>query len=134
MEPILYIIMRSDIPDCNPGKLAAQSCHVGSQFEMWVRELETQPSQYGELLAEIARWRNGAKTCGTTICLSATQKEIVKAVADTELSDYFCDPTYPWRNWYGEMFLTNELTGSWFFVCEQNEKDLTILKQFNLHK
>lgn len=134
MESVLYIVMRSDIPDMNPGKLAAQAAHVSSDFEMWVRSLEAQPDQYGELLGEIACWRTGANSCGTTICLSATESEIVNAVTGTDFSDYFRDPTYPWKNWYGEHFTTNEVTGAWFFVCNENPNDLAILKKFNLHR
>lgn len=125
--------MRSDIPDMNPGKLAAQSAHVASDFEMWVRNLESQADQYGELLAHIEKWREGAKTCGTTICLSATKSEILETVYKTDFSDYFTDPTYPWRNWFGKVFLSDELTGAWFFVCDENKNDLVVLKQFDLH-
>lgn len=134
INPILYIIMRSDIPDMNPGKLAAQAAHVASDFEMWVRTLESYSDQYGEVLGEIASWREGAKTCGVTICLSATKDEIRQAITKTDFSNSFSDPTYPWRNWYGETFLTNELTGAWFFVCNENSQDLAILKEFSLHQ
>jgi len=134
IEPILYIVMRSDIQDMNPGKLAAQAAHVASDFEMWVRDLESQADQYGELLAHIERWREGARTCGTTICLSATKSEILETICKTDFSDYFTDPTYPWKNYYGELFLTNELSGAWFFVCDENLSDLALMKQFNLHK
>lgn len=134
MEPILYIIMRSDIPDMNPGKLAAQAAHVASDFEHWVKHIESQPDQYSELLYQIAEWRKGAISCGTTICLSATKDEILETIRITDFSGGFVDPTYPWKNWYGTLFLTEELTGSWFFVCDENEKDLELLKKFNLHQ
>lgn len=134
IEPILYIIMRSDLQDNNPGKMMAQSAHVASDFEMWVRHMESQSDQYGELLAEIQAWRDGAGSCGTTICLSGTKSEIVETVMKTDFSDYFRDPTYPWRNYYGEVFLSDEITGAWFFVCDENKNDLVILKQFDLHK
>lgn len=134
IEPILYMIMRSDIPDMNPGKLGAQAFHIGNDFEMWVRDLESQAGQYGELLSHIEKWREGAKTSGTVICLSATKSEILETVYKTDFSDYFTDPTYPWRNWYGEFFLSEEITGAWFFVCDENPNDLTVLKKFNLHK
>jgi hypothetical protein len=134
MEPILYIIMRTDIPDMNPGKLAAQAAHVASDFEHWVRHIEAQADQYSELLYHISEWRRGAISCGTTICLSATEDEINKTIDSTGFSGGFVDPTYPWRNYYGDLFLTEELTGAWFFICDENSKDLEILKTFNLHR
>jgi len=132
MDPILYIIMRSDISDMNPGKLAAQAAHVASDFEMWVKFIESQDG-YGELLGEIHKWREGASTCGTTICLSATREEIQDTVKKVCFSREFVDPTYPWENWYGESFLSSEMTGAWVFVCEENSEDLDVTKKFALH-
>jgi len=129
MEPILYLMMRSDLPDFNPGKLAAQAAHVASEFENWTRCVEEQ----SDVLDSIKQWRKQAGTCGTTICLIATDDEISSSLIEFDYGGDFIDPSYPWRNWWGDLQLTAFRTGAWFFVCDQNHYDLEFLKKFDLH-
>jgi hypothetical protein len=134
MDPILYILMRSDLQDNNPGKMMAQAAHVASSFEMWTRAISCQPDQYSELIHHIQNWRSGAGSCGTTICLEATKNQILETRDLTTFSDVFTDPTYPWRNYYGDVFVSSELTGGWVFVCDENAPELERLKSFKLHR
>jgi hypothetical protein len=42
------------------------------------------------------------------------------------------DPTYPWRNYYGKLFLTEEITCMWAFA--HTEDEIEFMKQYPLHK
>jgi len=133
IEPTLYIIMRSDIPDLNPGKMAAQAAHAQADFDQWGKTLERDSEQYSALLGEIEEWKDG-RSFGRTLVLSATGASITHLVATTDFSGLTVDPTYPWRNYYGELFLSNELTCAWAFLCNENPLDEEKLKAFPLHR
>jgi hypothetical protein len=42
------------------------------------------------------------------------------------------DPTYPWRNYYGKLFTSEEVTCMWAFVWKDEE--IEYMRQFGLHK
>lgn len=120
-QPRLYLIMRSDIPGMNPGKLAAQAAHVASVFENAVLS-----SKDLVFLRKVADWRAQSGVCGKTIVLIGNEEEIVTLINDNheyDGADLYYDPTYPWKNYYGETFLTNEITGSFFFAYTQEHAE-----------
>lgn len=132
ITPTLYIIARSDIPDMNPGKMAAQAAHANGDFDAWVARLEGHPGQY-EVLDYVNKWKEG-RAFGRTLVLSGTQEQIKAYNAVASFSGITVDPTYPWRNYYGEVFLSNEITCAWAFVCDLNPEDKEQLSVLSLHK
>lgn len=68
MNPILYIIMRSDLKwSLNPGKAMAQASHASAQF---VKLMESKPKVNTELYKAYEQWVNEGEGFGTTIVLS----------------------------------------------------------------
>lgn len=134
MDPRLYIIMRRDLQDMNPGKAMAQAAHAQADFTAWMRVIEQQYKQYSGLIAEFAKWKDD-RSFGVTLVLHETLETINKIVENTNFSGKTVDPTYPWRNYYGEVFTSNEVTCAWVFVCnESNLDEEQYLKTFDLHR
>lgn len=134
MEPRLYIIMRRDLQDMNPGKAMAQAAHAQADCTAWMRVIKQEKKQYPELIAEFDKWRED-RSFGTTLVLHETLGTINQIVENTNFSGKTVDPTYPWRNYYGDVFLSNEVTCAWVFVCSESNLDEELyMKQFNLHK
>lgn len=45
------------------------------------------------------------------------------------------DPTYPWRNFYGKVFLTSGVTCAWVFACDLTPPQLLEdLQKLSLHR
>lgn len=125
-EPRLYIIMRRDLWDNNPGKMMAQAAHAQALFDLYDKS---------DILEEYCVWRgDGTDNAGfgPTVVLDATWEQMCDIETRIPCSGMVVDPTYPWRNWYGEYFTSSETTCMWAFVWE--EKDIEYLKQYKLHQ
>lgn len=136
MQPTLYIIMRSDIADMNPGKGMAQAAHAQADFDSKMQKIATRFDEMenrDSLMSDYAAWIEN-RSFGRTIVLSATKEEIQNIAANGTLSDFTKDPDYPWRNYYGETFLREEITCGWIFVCDTYGYDLDLVKELPLHK
>jgi hypothetical protein len=132
LTPRLYIIMREDIPDMNPGKGMAQAAHAQSDFTQSFENITGQPTfQSNALWKSIGTWRED-RSFGTTLVLSATLADMKKINQKLSHSNLTTDPTYPWRNHYGKLFLTEEITCMWAFA--QTADELEFMKQYPLHK
>lgn len=105
-EPILYLLMRTDIPSMNPGKLAAQASHVTNAFESHVqRLLKNNPRENDYIIEGYKKWKNETpQGFGTAICLGfddwlpldiTIKDEIQKDENLISISDVIIDPTYP---------------------------------------
>lgn len=127
LEPRLYIIMRRDISDMNPGKAMAQAAHAQADFESYIANWP----EVNELQTQYDTWRKELNF-GVTTVLCATWDEMKEIASNTEHSGYTIDPTYPWRNFYGEMFVSSQTTCMWAFVYNADEFEL--MKQFKLHE
>lgn len=134
----LYILVRTDIPCGNPGKLMAQAAHAGTQFVFDVLDLE---GDHGLRMAELMHdWRaEGGGGFGTKITLSATEDQILEVVNSMEekgiQAGLVVDPTYPMTNWFGEFFTRSELTCGYVFVTPNTPQwILDELKEFDLHQ
>jgi hypothetical protein len=78
--PVLYLVMRNDLPSLNPGKLAAQAAHVAN-----VAVKNANPKIRKE-------WESQTKQhFGTTIVLGADRKFLMTRMGMTLV----WDPTYP---------------------------------------
>ncbi len=134
MDPKLYIIMRKDIQDMNPGKAMAQAAHAQSDFDQWVEGVFTQRSQFKDLVNDINTWRDG-RSFGVTLVLHEPLETINQIVNNTDYSGRTTDPTYPWRNYYGDVFTSSEITCAWVFLCSQsNPVEEEYMRQFGLHR
>lgn len=132
IEPTLYIIMRTDIQDMNPGKAIAQGSHATDDFEAWVAVINQQSDQYGELLGEISTWRED-RSFGRVIVLESSLDEMKHIVQTNDFAGLTTDPTYPWRNYYGDVFLSEEITAAWCFICNETVPSVA-LTELPLHR
>jgi peptidyl-tRNA hydrolase len=130
----LYILMRTDIPQMNPGKLGAQAAHAGTQFVFDVLKNGDE-----SLRAEMEGWaEQGGGGFGTKITLAATETQILDATNSMEQLGYqaglVTDPTYPMTNYFGEFFTRSELTCGYVFMPHTvSAAVLDELKEFDLH-
>lgn len=130
VDNVLYLIMRKDLPDNNPGKMMAQAGHLVSDFEHHVYHDRTKM-----LDNEVSKWR-GELTFGPKIVLEADKKEIDEIFLNMRTSaGLVYDPTYPYKNYYGETYVRDELVGMWVFVnsCTY-EHEIELLKNLPLHR
>jgi len=125
VEPRLYIIMREDLWDCNPGKGMAQAAHAQADFDAYV-----QGRPEAEFYSAVQAWKED-RSFGTTLVLSATMKEMDDICDNVRYRAMTIDPTYPYRNYYGKVFTSEEATCMWAFVWEYEEMDY--MRKFNLH-
>ena len=132
LAPRLYIIMREDIPDMNPGKGMAQAAHAQSDFDNYVEESCGPGYKQGDVFwQDVTNWRED-RTFGVTLVLSATLADMHEIDNKLTHSGLTTDPTYPWRNSYGKLFLSNEVTCMWAFA--RTEDEIEFMKKYPLHK
>jgi peptidyl-tRNA hydrolase len=131
-EPRLYILVRTDIPQLNPGKLGAQAAHAGTKFMRHALNLRDD-----SVNVELSAWE-GNRGFGTKITLAATEEDIITAVGVMEemglIADVVVDPSYPMTNYFGEHFTREELTCAYVFAPRTVSKEaLAYLRKFSLH-
>jgi peptidyl-tRNA hydrolase len=129
MEPRLYIVMRRDLWDMNPGKGMAQAAHAQSDFDAHL--FPSGIPDYHDFLEAVNLWRED-RSFGTTLVLHeplSVMNQIHERVVHTGMT---VDPTYPYRNHYGELFVSNEVTCMWAFAY--TEEDLEYMQQWRLHQ
>lgn len=127
MEPRLYIVMREDLWDMNPGKGMAQAAHAQALFDLY-------DHGHNGCLESYSEWRGDGSAClgfGVTTVLTATLDEFELILRNTKHNGVVTDPTYPYRNYYGKMFTSKEVTCIWTFVT--TEEELEFMKQWKLH-
>jgi hypothetical protein len=121
-NPVLYLLMRNDLPSLNPGKLAAQAAHASNQFVGELMNNMIHPNDdfirdAVRLNAMYTTWAQEANNFGTTIVLGATLEQINEALVVAALHGYpnviagrVVDPTYPASIPYelGKYFMENE--------------------------
>jgi len=131
----LYILVRTDIVQLNPGKLGAQAGHAATQFVFDTFNIGNE-----ERLKQMHDWRAQAGGgFGTKITLAAKEAEIEEAIPylQTEFglpAGIVVDPTYPMTNYFGEFFTREELTCAYVFTPSNTPASaLDYLRQFDLH-
>lgn len=129
-KPILYLVMRKDIPDMNPGKAMAQACHAGNDMTHRFAYLATEnPTKIA-----FNRWKEGGITFGTTITLEASEEEVFPVGSENGfVYGVVQDPTYPIRSYNGFLYTVCIVTCWWFFIYKECEM-LNKLKEFPLHR
>jgi hypothetical protein len=132
MEPRLYIIMREDIQDMNPGKGMAQAAHAQAEFDEYVEDrCAPDYSQDDPLWRAVGNWRED-RSFGTTLVLHEPMDTMSKISMNVAHWGFTTDPTYPYRNYYGDVFTRSEVTCMWVFVY--TDEEVEYMQQFNLHK
>lgn len=133
MTPTLYCLMREDLQDLNPGKAMAQAMHAQADFDQWV---DDHPSS--EYMPYIVQWKED-RSFGRTLVLESTLDQISDMTSmwmgTAVPAGVTVDPTYPWRNFYGKVFLTSEVTCAWVFACDLTPPQLLEdLRKLSLHR
>jgi hypothetical protein len=132
-EPTLYLILRRDLQDMNPGKAVAQGSHATDDFNAWKNKIIRYDYQYSsKLISEFLRWQED-RNFGRCIVLQGTLEEMANIVQCNDFADLTTDPSYPWENWYGDVFLTEEVTAAWCFICDETTACET-LRGLSLHR
>jgi hypothetical protein len=127
--------MREDLQDLNPGKGMAQAMHAQADFDEWVQTKMQLAPRYGQYVGE---WKED-RSFGRTLVLEATLDQISNITSLTLGTNHpmgiTVDPTYPWRNFYGKVFLTPEVICAWLFACELTPPEaLEEVRKLSLHK
>jgi hypothetical protein len=129
MEPRLYIIMREDLWDMNPGKGMAQAAHAQADFDAYQSSLVNQDGD--EFWQAMSAWRED-REFGVTLVLTAPKSEWMQISLGVEHCGYVNDPTYPYRNYYGKLFTSSEDTCMWVFAT--TEQEVEHMNQWPLQK
>ena len=102
--PVLYILIRTDLPSLKTGKSEAQASHIANRF-VFENHIAFARKDVMEPLPEntlVTQWVNECQGFGTAIVLGASKEEIHKFTAwdsDMAIDDVSAivfDPTYPY--------------------------------------
>jgi len=99
--PILYVLMREDVPDYQPGKALAQANHAGTTF--CIDAGQVFGLNINHFLVEPFReWVQEANGFGTCIVLGCDYAEMIRRVeiarSHNLIAGVIHDPTYPIRD------------------------------------
>jgi hypothetical protein len=130
MEPRLYIVMRRDLWDMNPGKAMAQAAHAQADFDLYMFP-DPKATKSKEIADAVVAWRED-RHFGTTLVLHEPLDTFGKISMNVAHWGFTTDPTYPYRNHYGEVFTRSEVTCMWVFVY--TEEDVEYMRQWRLHQ
>jgi hypothetical protein len=130
MEPRLYIVMRRDLWDMNPGKAMAQAAHAQADFDMFMFD-DPKAAISKEIADAVVAWRED-RHFGTTLVLHEPLDTFGKISMNVAHWGFTTDPTYPYRNYYGEVFTRSEVTCMWVFAY--TEAELEYMRQWKLHQ
>lgn len=149
--PVLYLIMRNDLPSLNPGKLAAQAAHCANAFVGHVAGVKGKQALYMQWAKETDQF------FGTTIVLGATQQQLcdLSVRLDDLTFGLVYDPTYPCEMPYEVanylmnfepsedyyisiscgrgLLLRNELVGAYLFGDKNNPLLSSLIGHLNLY-
>lgn len=141
-KPFLYGLMRTDVPQMNPGKGMAQAMHLQNV----ANKVCLSPTGPSGVVRAYQLWMEEAsqKCFGTTIVLEADEYQYGKlarelyfkeTLADTK--DYtgeIIDDEYPMVNAYGEPFTKEMVTGYFIFAYCKEVQDIVRDSGIKLHR
>lgn len=103
--PVLYILMRTDLPSMNPGKAMAQASHASNAFVYEMNQAEEEGLDTFEPSLEdvhvlFKEWQKQTpQGFGTVLVLGVTESELITAVETATMlgaaGNLVVDPTYP---------------------------------------
>jgi hypothetical protein len=114
----------------NPGKAMAQAAHAQADFDLYMFA-DPNAAKSKEIADAVLAWRED-RSFGTTLVLHEPVDTFGKISMNVAHWGYVTDPTYPYRNYYGEVFTRSEVTCMWVFVY--TEEEAVYMRQFDLHK
>ena len=139
-NPVLYHVVRLDIPQLNPGKAVAQGMHGQSMVSETVNYIKRHNLSDSMHIADMYdKWILEGEGFGTTIVLEATKDDWVKFYSDMDaetdqqkfIVETVIDKTYPMTNHYGEYFTAEMVTG-WSVFAHSPEVLAFMKKSFPL--
>ena len=125
-EPRLYIVMREDLWDMNPGKGMAQAAHAQADFDVYTENNYTNDAFRSAHIT----WCED-RNFGVTLVVNASLKQFEDIEYNTSHAGVVVDPTYPYRNYYGKIFTTWVETCMWVFAT--TDEEIEYMKQFELY-
>lgn len=97
---ILYVLMRTDVPDFQPGKAMAQSNHAGTLFARNCSLLD--PIRHRSNLVHVHDWFDEGGGFGTCVVLEVTRRQMFEKMRQANLGGLLHgvvhDPSYPIRD------------------------------------
>ena len=154
MNPYFYVIVPGKIPDLNPGKMAAQSCHAQSMLSAEIRtmcEKNTPATAKDAYFCNLYDNWDGGRGFGTVIVLytfdfpDELYSQLQTAVEYTRntsqdfakaLTYKVVDQSYPVKTWSGEVYTKRQPTMLGVFVDKENtdaKPVIDFLSKFSLH-
>lgn len=136
-RPVLYIIMRMDIDQMNPGKAIAQGAHAQSKVSEFFH-VQRELNDHSQGTDRYMDWSNEGEDFGTTVVLEATADEIDELLrsAGDKIAEYcfqeVYDETYPYTNHYGDAYTKGVVTCWAFFAHDKRGREL--MSNFKLHR
>lgn len=138
-QPILYILMRSDLTSLNAGKAMAQAGHAANAMVHRIKHGGKVPSKYIKNL--LTKWENATpQGFGTCLVLDCHNEHVIyqtidklNQASDRVITDIINDPTYPVRDGDITHYISLNACGYAFF--DKNEEELAkVLENFSLYK
>lgn len=105
-NPILYILMRTDLESMNAGKAVAQGTHAANQLESRIAAINPANPETPENMRQYAsmfqEWKAQADGFGTAICLEVNERQLRGAIDYAQrislVAGVVHDPTYPLKD------------------------------------
>ena len=100
--PVLYILMRNDLPSMNPGKAMAQASHASNAFVHYMSIERADEDDAVECEDLCRMWQEQTpQGFGTVLVLSVSEEQMRAAVQVSQAvglrAGVVNDPTYPYR-------------------------------------
>lgn len=100
--PVLYILMRTDLPSMNPGKAMAQASHASNAFSHYMRIVKCEDDDAVLCESLHNEWANQTgQGFGTVLVLAVSEQQMLSAVKVAKAvglhAGIVSDPTYPYR-------------------------------------
>lgn len=120
LEPVLLILMRTDMDSMNSGKAQAQACHVGSALALCF-EGDNDPSTAVRLYE---KWRKetaqgfGHVDVRDGVGYEELQQEVETANRAGAIAELILDPTYPVKD--GDVVHYVSIYTCAFVFCDKN--------------
>ncbi len=134
-DPRLYIMMRNDLVDLNPGKAMAQAAHTANQA---IYDAGNAALNQGLMKKQLHEWQRQAQGFGTTIVLSASKSQIQQiiplAISEGYLANFTFDSSYPIKDG-NDTITVNAMTCAYVFVAPYTDDYETEiqLRKLSLH-
>lgn len=101
--PVLYILMRNDLPSMNSGKAMAQASHCSNYFVKFMKDHRNANNESPAYWPELFKvWENTTpQGFGTVLVLAVNEVQMREAVRVAEMfgvpAGIVNDPTYPYQ-------------------------------------